>query len=346
MDTEEFAKRMRALARYRDLSVDLPSVSVPTLVLYGENELPFVVRHTAALAAGLPAVEGDAAPDAGHASNLDNPEYFTDAVAGFLADVYRDESGDEDGGAVDASADADATLDRTSTSVRPETVDPVGDLGVVVPKPVGIGLAADVDDVDLAAPVRVDVLEVVDGADDVDGRGDVVAVGQTVHLPVDVVLDETVYRLGAVQSVGERLDARFEIRLQQSDTVFDACRLRPAVGVAGQRVVGRRDGATARVADDDRGLGPCVGDRVEHVPGDGLAVGGPLDDPVPDVADREQVARLVVPPHPVLQDPRVRTADGDRVGVLCVLYVVETVGELGRMVGVALQHLGERLVHS
>jgi pimeloyl-ACP methyl ester carboxylesterase len=88
-------------------------VSVPTLVLYGENELPFVVRHTAALAAGLPTVEGDAAPDAGHASNLDDPEYFTDAVAGFLADIYRDESGDEDGGAVDASADADATLDRT-----------------------------------------------------------------------------------------------------------------------------------------------------------------------------------------------------------------------------------------
>lgn len=87
MSTDEFVKVIRAMTRYHETSVDLSAIPVPTLVLYGENDLPFVKRHAAELAAHLPDVEVDEVPDAGHASNLDNPDYFTAAVRGFLAGV-------------------------------------------------------------------------------------------------------------------------------------------------------------------------------------------------------------------------------------------------------------------
>jgi pimeloyl-ACP methyl ester carboxylesterase len=101
MTTAEFAKVMRLLARFHEASVDLSAVTVPALALYGEHELPFVVRHAAELAARLPDVEVDAVPDAGHASNLDNPAYFTAAVRRFLERIHAgDETvGDGDGAA-------------------------------------------------------------------------------------------------------------------------------------------------------------------------------------------------------------------------------------------------------
>jgi pimeloyl-ACP methyl ester carboxylesterase len=84
MSTTEFVKVIRSMTRYHDLSLDLTGLTVPTLVLYGANELPFVKRHAAALEAQVPDVEIDEVPDAGHASNLDNPEHFTAAVQRFL----------------------------------------------------------------------------------------------------------------------------------------------------------------------------------------------------------------------------------------------------------------------
>lgn len=88
MTTDEFAKVVRSMATAHEAPVDLAAIDVPTLVLYGENDLPFVRRHAAALAARLPDVEVDEVPGAGHASNLDDPEYFTTAVRAFLTRVY------------------------------------------------------------------------------------------------------------------------------------------------------------------------------------------------------------------------------------------------------------------
>lgn len=73
-------------------------------MLYGENELPFAVRHVAELAARLPDAAVDRVPGAGHASNLDDPEYYTAAVRSLLERAYPDGgdgpgSGPESGGA-------------------------------------------------------------------------------------------------------------------------------------------------------------------------------------------------------------------------------------------------------
>jgi pimeloyl-ACP methyl ester carboxylesterase len=84
MATDEFAKVIRALASFHETPVDYAAIAVPTLVLYGENGPPFIKQHAMALAEALPEVTVRAVPEAGHASNLDNPEVFTDSVRAFL----------------------------------------------------------------------------------------------------------------------------------------------------------------------------------------------------------------------------------------------------------------------
>jgi pimeloyl-ACP methyl ester carboxylesterase len=87
METEEFAKVIRALAAFHETEIDLGAIAVPTLILYGENEAPFLRRHVPKLSAELPNVTVREIPNAGHASNLDNPEAFTQAIEEFLTQV-------------------------------------------------------------------------------------------------------------------------------------------------------------------------------------------------------------------------------------------------------------------
>ncbi|NIC00466.1 alpha/beta fold hydrolase [Halobacterium sp. R2-5] len=87
LTTAEFAKVVRAVAAFHETTVDLAAIAAPTLVLYGEHEPPFVRRHAATFAAGIPNVEVREVPDAGHASNLDNPEFFTAELGAFLDGV-------------------------------------------------------------------------------------------------------------------------------------------------------------------------------------------------------------------------------------------------------------------
>lgn len=68
-------------------ALDLAAITVPTLVLYGEHEPAFVRRHGPKLEREIRDATLQRVPDAGHASNLDNPEWFTDAVQEFLADA-------------------------------------------------------------------------------------------------------------------------------------------------------------------------------------------------------------------------------------------------------------------
>jgi len=236
----------------------------------------------------------------------------------------------------------DGRLRRRRRSVLPEPVDTRGGRGVVAPEPLHVGLAIDIDDVNLASLARVDVLEVVDDADHFDGVRDGVALHQELDLAVDVVLDEPVDRGRAVEVLGEGVDAVREVRFEQADAVFDPRRLVESVG---QGVVGRRHRAAAGVADDDRRPGAGVRDRVEHVAGDDLAGRGPLDDAVADGAAGEHAAGLVAVPDVVLEDPGVRTADGDDVRPLAVLQVVEPGVELAGVLQVAVEELEEALVH-
>lgn len=93
MDTDEFAKVIRAVASFHGTRFDLSAITVPALVLYGEHEPPFIRRHAPKLGSALPNASVREIPDAGHASNLDEPEFFTDVVREFLARVRPSESG-------------------------------------------------------------------------------------------------------------------------------------------------------------------------------------------------------------------------------------------------------------
>jgi pimeloyl-ACP methyl ester carboxylesterase len=92
IETEEFAEVTRALAAFHDTAVDFSAIAVPTLVLYGENEPAFVRRHAANLESAMQSATAREVPGAGHAANMDNPEFFTEAVRALLADVTPPET--------------------------------------------------------------------------------------------------------------------------------------------------------------------------------------------------------------------------------------------------------------
>lgn len=62
----------------------LPEISVPVLVLVGENDKPFI-GATEYMAAKIPGAKSVVIPNAGHASNIDQPDAFQAAVREFLA---------------------------------------------------------------------------------------------------------------------------------------------------------------------------------------------------------------------------------------------------------------------
>lgn len=62
----------------------LPDVAVPTLVVVGALDERFLAGCSY-MAAKVPGAEHVVIPDAGHASNMDQPEAFDAAVTGFLA---------------------------------------------------------------------------------------------------------------------------------------------------------------------------------------------------------------------------------------------------------------------
>ena len=61
----------------------LPEIRVPTLILVGEDDQPFLASADY-MAAKIPNASKIVIPHAGHASNLDQPELFNQAVLGFL----------------------------------------------------------------------------------------------------------------------------------------------------------------------------------------------------------------------------------------------------------------------
>lgn len=85
----EVVKIVRSMARFPKSDFDASRITVPTLIVHGEN-LPAVFRSMHPnLAAQLTnaAVETTVVPEAGHASNVDNPAFFSAAVREFLTRV-------------------------------------------------------------------------------------------------------------------------------------------------------------------------------------------------------------------------------------------------------------------
>jgi pimeloyl-ACP methyl ester carboxylesterase len=64
----------------------LVSIRIPALVLVGAGDTPFL-QATDVMAARIPGATKVVIASAGHASNIDQPDAFNDAVLAFLTDV-------------------------------------------------------------------------------------------------------------------------------------------------------------------------------------------------------------------------------------------------------------------
>jgi pimeloyl-ACP methyl ester carboxylesterase len=79
------AHAARGMLTQRDASVieSLPSITVPALVLVGALDKPFLAAADY-MAAKIPGAARAVIPEAGHASNIDQPEEFNRQVLAFL----------------------------------------------------------------------------------------------------------------------------------------------------------------------------------------------------------------------------------------------------------------------
>jgi pimeloyl-ACP methyl ester carboxylesterase len=79
------AAAARGILTQRDASVieSLPDVAVPTLIVVGEHDAPFLASADA-MERRIPGARKVVLPDAGHAANMDQPELFNRAVLDFL----------------------------------------------------------------------------------------------------------------------------------------------------------------------------------------------------------------------------------------------------------------------
>ena len=78
------AARGMLIQRNGDVLNSLPAIKAPALVLVGSEDKPFLAA-TDYMAAKIPGAEKVVIEGAGHAANIDRPDAFNAAVAGFLA---------------------------------------------------------------------------------------------------------------------------------------------------------------------------------------------------------------------------------------------------------------------
>ena len=76
-----------ALAERADSTDLLPTISVPTLVIVGEDDVLTPPADAERIAHGIAGAELVVIPDAGHLSNLEQPGLFTAAVEGFAKNL-------------------------------------------------------------------------------------------------------------------------------------------------------------------------------------------------------------------------------------------------------------------
>lgn len=81
-----FAQCCIAIVRMERLTAFLSGVQAPTLALAGEKDEPYLPFLTL-YAKSIPRCKSMIVPQAGHLSNLENPEAFNDAVSKFLKGV-------------------------------------------------------------------------------------------------------------------------------------------------------------------------------------------------------------------------------------------------------------------
>lgn len=76
-----------AMADRPDSRSLLPTITVPTMVLVGEEDHTTPLTEAQAMAAGIPGTKLVVIPGAGHLSNLEQPEAFNEALHRFLEEL-------------------------------------------------------------------------------------------------------------------------------------------------------------------------------------------------------------------------------------------------------------------
>ena len=89
-DASGLARAARGMLTQRDARVIelLPGIAVPSLIVVGADDTPFLAASDY-MAAKIPGAKKTVIPAAGHAANIDQPQAFIDAVLPFL-DNLRD----------------------------------------------------------------------------------------------------------------------------------------------------------------------------------------------------------------------------------------------------------------
>lgn len=87
-NAEGLAKAARGMLTQHDARVisSLPDIKVPSLVVVGADDTPFLAASDY-MAAKIPGARKVVIPAAGHAANIDQPEAFNAAILGFLDDL-------------------------------------------------------------------------------------------------------------------------------------------------------------------------------------------------------------------------------------------------------------------
>lgn len=81
---EAIARASLAMAARPDCRPLLATIDVPALVIHGERDAIMPLADAQAMADGIPGARFVTIPGAGHAANVEAPEAFSQAVAGFL----------------------------------------------------------------------------------------------------------------------------------------------------------------------------------------------------------------------------------------------------------------------
>jgi pimeloyl-ACP methyl ester carboxylesterase len=91
-NAEGLARAARGMLTQRDDRVisSLPTIAVPSVVVVGANDTPFLAASDY-MAAKIPGAKKVVIPDAGHAANIDQPEAFNTAIVGFLEEAGLDQ---------------------------------------------------------------------------------------------------------------------------------------------------------------------------------------------------------------------------------------------------------------
>jgi pimeloyl-ACP methyl ester carboxylesterase len=89
-DASGLARAARGMLAQRNARVieSLPGITVPTLVVVGADDAPFLAASDY-MAAKIPGAKKVVIPAAGHAVNLDQPQAFVEAVLPFLENLPR-----------------------------------------------------------------------------------------------------------------------------------------------------------------------------------------------------------------------------------------------------------------